>query len=470
MGINVKTMQSTTNQRLRKKLNIVLFIFSIICGSIFNNSVMTYAANQNSSFWVEFVDVGQGDCAIIQCDGHYMMIDGGPSKASSTVYSILKNKNITNIDLMIATHPDEDHIGGLSGALNYAKVGTVLSPVTTHDSKTFKSFTKYIRKQDKVITVPKAGDTYTIGSANVSILAPLYNSPDTNDNSIVAKVSYAGHSFIFMGDAEEIEENSIVNEYIKIECDVLKVGHHGSNSSTSKSLLKAVKPKYAVISVGKNNDYGHPTQEILNKLTDAGCLIYRTDLQGDITFTIEKNNLKVATEKRASSYELSAGDGKNGSVSSFSGNDIVIPQGTAFVLNTNSKKFHLPNCDSVKDMSAKNMQFSNLTAGELQNKGYVPCKKCCSGVSVQKSVSQKDSDSITHNNSTQNNVTQNNVTQSGVTQSSVGVYVLNTNSHKFHIPTCSSVGDMSSKNRQDVNLSRDEILAQGYVPCKRCNP
>ena len=140
----------------KSKKNIVIFFLSIIV-TTFLVGIKDARAAEKSSFWVEFIDVGQGDCALVQCDGHYMMIDGGPSKASSTVYTILKNKGIKAIDLMIATHPDEDHIGGLSGALNYSSVDTVLSPVISHDTKTFNSLSKYVAKQGKTFMVPKLG-------------------------------------------------------------------------------------------------------------------------------------------------------------------------------------------------------------------------------------------------------------------------------------------------------------------------
>lgn len=286
---------------------IILFISVVLLVLGLHNTAS--AAESKDSFWVEYVDVGQGDCALVQCDGHYMMIDGGPSKASSTVYTILKNKGIKTIDLMVATHPDEDHIGGLSGALNYSKVDKVLSPVTEHDTKTFKSLEKYVKKQGKSFTVPKVGDTYRLGSAKIDIVGPIYSNSDSNNQSIVVNVTYGANSFLFTGDAEDEEESSILRKYKSLKCDVLKVGHHGSNSSTSKALLNTVKPTYAVISVGENL-YGHPTQSTIDKLTKAGVAIYRTDLQGDITFYSDGKNVTVETEKKASPKDIAIGGSK----------------------------------------------------------------------------------------------------------------------------------------------------------------
>lgn len=358
----------------KNKISIVILFFSILVSGLFVNANVTKAA-EKSTFWVEFIDVGQGDCALIQCDGHYMMIDGGPSKASSTVYTILKNKGIKTIDLMIATHPDEDHIGGLSGALNYSSVGTVLSPVTSYDTKTFNSLSKYVTKQGKNFTVPKAGDVYNLGSARINIIGPINNSSDSNNQSIVLKVTYGSTSFIFTGDAEEEEESSILRKFKGLECDVLKVAHHGSDSSTSNAWLKATKPTYAVIPVGKNN-YGHPTQNTIDKITRTGAIIYRTDLQGDITFVSDGKKLSVETEKNASSFEVNTGDGKKETPGTSAGNDISIPAGTKYVLNTNSKKFHYPTCSSVGDMSLKNRRDVNMSRDEIIAQGFLPCKRC----------------------------------------------------------------------------------------------
>ena len=450
----------------KSKINIVILFLSIFVTTFLVGPRDARAA-EKSTFWVEYVDVGQGDCALIQCDGHYMMIDGGPSKASSTVYTILKNKGIKTIDLMIATHPDEDHIGGLSGALNYSSVDTVLSPVVAHDTKTFNSLSMYVTKQGKTFTVPKAGDSYALGSSRIDILGPIYSNADTNNQSIVVKVTYGLNSFIFTGDAEEEEENSIIRKYKGLNCDVLKVAHHGSNSSTSKAWLNATKPTYAVIPVGQNG-YGHPTQNTIDKLTKVGAIIYRTDLHGDITFTSDGKNLSVQTEKNASSFDVNVGDGKKGSSGIAAGNDVPIPAGTSFVLNTNSKKFHVQGCGSVKDMNAKNMQFSMASADELVKVGYKPCQRCCSSVTTTSNASSaQEVAAVTAATSTQVATP---TTQAQATVSGGGSYVLNTNSKKFHYPSCSSVGDMSSKNRRDVSMSRDEIIAQGFVPCKRCNP
>lgn len=255
------------------------------------------AADISEPFWIEFIDVGQGDSALIQCDGHYLMIDGGPANASSTIYTILKNKKIKNIDYMIATHSDADHIGGLAGALNYAKVGKCYSMITSHDTKTFKNLLKYLGKQDIALTVPRADETFKLGSALVKLIGPIYSSEESNNNSIIVKITYGENSFIFMGDAEEEEEATLLASGKDLSGDVIKIGHHGSSNSTSDALLQEVNPVFAVVSVG-DNSYGHPTKIVLNRLKKLHISVYRTDLQGDIICSSDGINISFSTEKK----------------------------------------------------------------------------------------------------------------------------------------------------------------------------
>ena len=356
-----------------------LLLFVCVVAGVFRYDV--YAQQPEKSFWVEYIDVGQGDCALIQCDGYYMMIDGGPSSASQIVYSVLKNNNIKSLEYIIATHPDADHIGGLSGALNAAKVGVCYSPVTTHDTKTFNSMVKYLNKQGVALSVPKQRTNFSLGSAMVDIVGPVYYSSDSNNNSIVTKITYGNNTFLFTGDAEIEEEDDIMRSGVSLLCDVLKVGHHGSNSSTSNDFLRAVKPTYAVISVGKDNSYGHPTSTILGRLQNANVTVYRTDVQGDIICESDGKNITFKTGRNAKSDSLWVGGDKvnepqvsytneaNTSVSS----DVA---GSSYVLNTRSKKFHYPTCSSVDEMSLKNRQDVTMYRDEIIALGFEPCKRC----------------------------------------------------------------------------------------------
>ena len=269
--------------RLSRLFNIILTCIMVLLSAQFGT--ITSYAQTSSSFWVEYIDVGQGDATLIQCDGHYMLIDGGPSDASSILYTILKQKNITSLDVVIATHPDADHIGGISGALNYASTGICYSPVMDHDTRQFKSLLRYLKRHGIAITVPQAGQSFELGTAKVDIIGPVTTPDDSNNSSIVAKITYGDTVFLFTGDAEEDEEKAISRAGYGVDCDVLKVAHHGSAYSTKKAFLRKASPQIAVISCGKDNSYGHPTKEVLERLSATDAELYRTDLQGDITVT-----------------------------------------------------------------------------------------------------------------------------------------------------------------------------------------
>lgn len=351
-----------------KGILISLFLVGIfILGMVSLESLFatqTISDTKDNSLWIKYIDVGQGDATLIQCDGHYMLIDGGPATASSAIYSILKANKIDKIDYMIATHPDADHIGGLSGALNYAEVGKCLCPVTEYESKTFRSLVKYLKNRKASIEVPKVGAVYKLGSATVTILGPIEVTDETNNSSIVVKLDYGSNSFLFMGDAETEEEQQILQRWKNIECDVLKIGHHGSGSSTSDKLIKSSKPRYAIISVGKDNTYGHPMQSVLERLNKAKVEIYRTDLQGDIVVVSDGKNIAITTQKNE--VPVMIPEDESGQVNNE----------TTYVLNTRSRKFHSPTCKSVSDMSAKNRQDVSLTRDEIMADGYEPCKRC----------------------------------------------------------------------------------------------
>ena len=248
-----------------------------------------------SSFSIRFLDVGQADSALIQCDGHYMLIDGGNKEDSSLIYSVLKNNEITHLDLIVGTHAHEDHIGGLPGALNYATADVSLCPVTDYNSKAFSDFKKYAQENGGGITVPEVGDQYQLGSASVDILG-VNSGDDTNDTSIVLKITYGETSFLFTGDAERAAEQVILDSGADLSATVLKVGHHGSETSTTYPFLRQVMPKYAVISVGAGNSYGHPAENTLSRLNDADVEVFRTDLLGDIICTSDGKTVTITTE------------------------------------------------------------------------------------------------------------------------------------------------------------------------------
>ena len=258
------------------------------------------AQTQNTSFQIHFFDVGEADSALVECDGHYMLVDGGNPRSSQFLYAYLKEHAIDYLDYIVCSHAHADHVGGLAGALNYAKVGVAYAPVKEHDSRAFRSFVKYLELQGKAITVPSPGDQFSLGSALVTVIAPVdmeIAESNTNNSSIVLIVQYEETTVLLTGDAEKEEEATILQSGVDIRCDLLKVGDHGSGTSSSPEFLEAVAPKYCVISVGENNEYGHPSEEVLSRLSEYCNSVYRTDMDGEIVCTSDGKNLIIESEK-----------------------------------------------------------------------------------------------------------------------------------------------------------------------------
>ena len=332
------------------------------------------------SFEVHYINVGQADASLIMCDGKYMLIDGGNAEDSSLIYSYLKEHGVSELDYMICTHAHEDHVGGLAGALNYAQVNNIFCPTTEYDTRAFESFKKYANQQNKEIIIPVAGMEFSIGSADCIILAVNTIESDPNNSSIVMKIAYGNTSFLFSGDAEQEVERIIIEAGYDIDCTVMKVPHHGSDTSLSYRWLNESMPKYGVISVGKENQYGHPTENTLSKLRDADVIVYRTDMQGHIVCISDGNDVEFVVQRNqdANTLEKSGPGSKNEIVVEHEGDLKTENQGESvkYILNTNTKKIHYPSCSSVDQMKEKNKQATDLSKEELISQGYSFCGRC----------------------------------------------------------------------------------------------
>lgn len=320
---------------------------------------------EGSTFQIQFIDVGQADAALISCDNHYMLIDGGNRDDSSRIYSVLQAAGINHLDIVVGSHAHEDHIGGLPGAFQAADADLVLSPVTEYDSKVFETFKSKAAEKGSGLTVPPAGSTYALGSATVKILG-LNGGEDTNDTSIILKITYGETSFLFTGDAEYEGEHAVLDSGADLSATVLKVGHHGSDTSTCYPFLRAVMPQYAVISVGAGNSYGHPADDTLSKLRDAGVEVFRTDLQGDIFCSSDGKTVSFETQKQVNEEQL------NPTVADGSGQESHDTSGT-YIGNINSLKFHRTSRSSLPKESNR-VYFDRRSA--VVDAGYVPCKRC----------------------------------------------------------------------------------------------
>lgn len=332
----------------------------------------------NSTFSIHYIDVGQADAALVECDGHWMLIDGGNKEDSSIIYTVLRNAGVPKLDIVVGTHAHSDHIGGLPGAYNYTTADLTLCPTTNYDSDAFDDFKWYAEKNGGGITIPSVADTYTLGSATIDILG-VNDGSDTNNTSIVLKITYGSTSFIFTGDAEREVEQAILNRGADLSATVLKVGHHGSDTSTTYPFLREIMPEYAIISVGEGNSYGHPTDNNLSRLRDADVKVCRTDLNGDIYLTSDGQTVSITSDKSASKEDILTPGGIVVSPPPATQDTIqndAPSAGTDYIVNTNTGKFHYPSCRSVKQMKESNKMYYTGTRDDLISRGYDPCGNC----------------------------------------------------------------------------------------------
>ena len=247
-----------------------------------------FVSNDQTSLKVYFFDVGQADSMLIQNNGENMLIDAGNNEDGETLVNNLKTLGVEKIDYLVGTHPHEDHIGGLDNVINEFDIGTIYMPNITTNTKTYEDVITEIENKNLQISEAKKGDTFFLGNANCEFMTDsILDKNNLNLSSIVTRITFGNTSFLFTGDAET--ENEETRTWPKT--DVLKVGHHGSDTSSSEEFLKQVSPKTAIISVGKDNDYGHPSDETIKKLQNLGTTIYRTDELGTIELISDGNNI-----------------------------------------------------------------------------------------------------------------------------------------------------------------------------------
>lgn len=342
---------------MAKKTFVVLF-FLLTLSLLGCSSTGDFTSQPDSKpgeLTVHFIDVGQADSIFIQLpNGQSMLIDAGNNADGDLVVNYLNKQRVKKIDYLVGTHPHEDHIGGLDDVINNFEIGKFYMPKVTHTTKSFQDLLEAVRSKGLKITPAKAGvKILNQPSLAIEILSPLRSAYDElNNYSAVIKLTFGEHSWLFTGDAEAPVEQDLINSKTDLRASVLKVGHHGSNSSSTAEFLAQVSPQWAVISVGKENDYGHPHEEVVERLQKAGINILRTDRQGTIIMTSDGKELEL----QASKGNPSQGDEQFGQ----------------YVGSVNSDKYHLPHCDHVKSISEKNMIWFNSLA-EAQRAGYQPC-------------------------------------------------------------------------------------------------
>lgn len=295
------------NKLIKIIIGLVILIVVTIQGNLFDNvSNVTASINDSTksdkidakvkeNFSVSFIDVGQADSVLIRNGNYNMLIDAGNNEDGEKLVNYFKSLGIEEFTYVFATHPHEDHIGGMDDIINNFKIDNYYMSNKLSTTKTFMDVLDALDRRNLKYTVPNKGDTLKLGDANIKVIYPGDDKSNINDSSIVLKITYGKNSFLLTGDATSNVERKIYNEDIK--SDVLKVAHHGSSYSSTDVFLDKVKPYYAVISVGKNNIYNHPSNKTLEKLNKRNIKVYRTDLDGTIVFISDGDNLNVKALK-----------------------------------------------------------------------------------------------------------------------------------------------------------------------------
>ena len=302
---------------------------------------------------VFFFDVGQADCILVRNGRHAMLIDAGNTGQDKLVLSYLAEHEVYDLDYLIATHPHADHIGSMSSVIyNMGRIGEVIMPDVSHTTQTYKNLLAAIEERDIALTMAQPGQSFSLGSASVLVLAPaVTDSADLNHSSVVLRVEFGNTSFLFTGDAGTKSESAQLNSGFTLKSDVLKVGHHGSRTSSSQEYLNEVAPRYAVISIGTGNKYGHPHSEAMARLAGTGAAIYRTDENGTIILESDGEEIYISVESEVMSPVITV----------------------SYIGNKNSKVFHLPSCRSLPQESNAVVFAARQEALDAK---YSPCGAC----------------------------------------------------------------------------------------------
>ena len=398
-----------------------------------------------SEMTVHYLDVGQGDCVLVSCDGESMLIDAGDNNQGTKIQNYLKKQGVTKLKYAVGTHPDADHIGGLDVILYKFDCGTVMMPDVSKNTATYRDVVDTMKQKGYRNTVPEPGDSFQLGDAVCTVLGPEESYEDANNNSIVLKVEHGENSFLFMGDAEAEAESDILSGGADVEADVLKVGHHGSRSSSSQKFLKAVDPAYAVISCGEDNSYGHPHAETLNNLRAMGVDVFRSDEQGAIVAVSDGSQI---TWNSAPSESWKAGEPTGGSSTGSS--------------KTQSK---LPGTESKSSQNAGN-------DGSQSSTGNAGAGSSAAGNTGNSAVTAEASGGEAAGNTqqAQESIKQETAgTQVPAGEAPVsGSYIGNKNNGKLHKASCSY---LPMEKNQALFATREDAVAAGYSdPCKKCNP
>ncbi|MBQ4067689.1 MAG: MBL fold metallo-hydrolase [Lachnospiraceae bacterium] len=337
-----------------------VFILAVIAVGLFAYKFGVFDNSpKKGTLTVHFIDVGQGHATLLEIHNHYALIDGGDADSVIILTEYLEHIGVEKLDYVIATHYDTDHLYGIVNIMYRFDVGEILAPEYKVNTKIYRSFRNALKAIDKTSRQPKIGEVIELYDAKLTCVSPVGDEyKDENDYSIGFRIEYGEKSFLICGDATRYSEEDMLSNDINIDSDVYLVSHHGSSTSSTKKFLEAVTPAISVISVGADNEYGHPTKKVMKRLKAVDSKIYRTDKLGNIIISTNGNNLNVKCDNNKNVFDASESKKVN------------------YVVNMNSGIYHNKKCDSVADMSKYNKLYFYGTKEELNKMGYKSCKKC----------------------------------------------------------------------------------------------
>lgn len=350
---------------LNKLLCAVLAAALCFCAVGCDGTVST--AGSTNGLKLHMLDVGQGDSLLLECDGSYMLVDAGEADKGNRVVEYLKGQNVRRLSYAVITHPHSDHFGGMKKVLQSIPADNIVMTEAYNTTRAWESLIDYIDKEDFNVVFPKTNDVFNVGSCKVNIYSPNIDNDNKNNCSLVLRAVYDNMAVLLTGDAEKSEEKEILESGFNVQADVLKLGHHGSSTSTSSEFLEKVNPSLALISCGKNNDYGHPHKETLSKLKNSDIPAMRTDL--DKTVVVNLCNNKITTVANGKEQTISKSGSANTSLSSADSSQ------HRYIGNKSSLVFHLGSCKSVNKMSDKNKVYFD-SRKQAAESGYSPCGYC----------------------------------------------------------------------------------------------
>lgn len=342
------------------KLMLLLIIALVTCGCINSkNSIGNNIADVGNR--VHFIDVDQGDSILVESDGEYMLVDAGEENKGDVVVDYINSLGISCLKYAVATHPHSDHIGGMDDVINNIDVQNIIMPDAITTTKCFENMLDAAENKNVNVIEAIAGNSFELGNFNCTIVGPINESEDMNNNSVVIKLTYGEDKILLTGDCSKAEERDIVNSGADISADLLKAGHHGSSTSGTEEFIKSVNPGAAVISCGRDNDYGHPHKETMDTFNKHNIEVYRTDTMGTIVADCSGNGISIKSENKTEMVAENE-DNKNYDIEN------------KYILNTRSKKFHKPDCGSANNI--KDKEEYTGSAEELKSMGYSPCGTC----------------------------------------------------------------------------------------------